>query len=478
MSNRASSSITIDLGPTFGSDIERVRDGQISWLDDMDGHADPIFTFEIPLELRGVVPTASTTDTDSVQMAPTALEFSQCGDGVVRGIQPDSLLREILCAGGGMNMSVDSLSRSILLTDVDERTFIDRLQARADTTAEWLDTLRRKLLVPAFFDVLDDATATRATTQLKANIREHEREHVRCLIEPSTALWRELELYWCSVLLCTKSLTWRHPDVLNRIAALYGTPSHFTAEVLAILNEPYAIDNPAINRAVDSDIAAQRGTGEALLQFFTEHTIDTETFASILRSPEGEQYCDLWLAYILDHLRSGESLGGVSITDFHDHLGTEADPYGDAISDPEFRTEFVDFIRARSRGPVFEQVRLKFVDDEFVLERAWYSLNARGSDVESLVAVRRVLFRRQFFPQFAAASGLDAIHDKRETAVKDVIHGASFDDVPLFDISSPSPEGLRDDLISTHESVAPAFLGPHATADDLQKWLNDPDYDP
>lgn len=465
--------ITINLGPTFGSDLDRIRNGQISWLDDLEG-TDLIFTLEIPLELADVVSTPSPTDL--TQRVPTSLEFTQHGDVTIRGIQLDPHTRDILCAGGGMSMSVDSLSRSILLTDVDERTFINRLQARADISTEWLDILRRKLLVPALFETLDDATATRTTTQLKTNIRKHEREHVRCLIEPSTALWRELELYWCSVLTCTKARTWRHPEVLNRLAALYGTPSRFTAELLAILNEPYAMDNPAIERATDTDIAAQRGLGDQLLQFLSEHNINLDAFVEILRSPEGEQFCDLWLAYVLDQLRSGESLDDLDTTQFHELQNTAAASYGGSVCDPEFRTSFVDFIRARSRGPVYELVRLKFVDDEFVLERAWYSLNDRVSAAESLVAIRRVLARRQLFPLFAEQSGLEAIRAEREDAVTDIIQGASFDETSLFTISPPSPAELRNHFVSAHATVATALLGSTATEDDLHTWLNESDY--
>lgn len=424
----------------------------------------------MPLELVGVTPN------DGTSGMATSLEFVQQGEVTIRGIEPDPHTRDILCAGGGMAMSVDSLSRSILLTDVDERTFIDALQAQTEIATEQLDTLRRTLLVPALFDVLDDATATETTTQLKRNIRAHEREHVRCLIEPESALWRELELYWCAVLLCTKSLTWRHPEVLNRIAALYGIPSRFTAEILAILNEPYAIDNPAIKRAGETDIAGQRGTANTLVQFLTEHAVDPETFTATLRSPEGEQYCDLWLAYILDHIRSGGTLEEIDPTDFHERLDPVMGPHGDVICNPSVRTEFIDFIQTQSRGPVVELVRLKFIDDEFVLERTWCSMNDRVPDTESLVAVRRVLFRRQFFSRFTTDSGLKAMRDNREAAVKHVIQGASLEDESLFDHTLPAPDALHTQLHSTYETIAPALLGPQATGDDLHRWLNDPEY--
>lgn len=470
MCDQQSLSLTVDLGPTFGSDINRIRNGQVSWLADIDGIDSPIFTIEIPLELVGVTPNPVASGRN------TSLEFVQQGEVTVRGIELDPHTCDILCAGGGMAMSVDSLSRSILLTDVDERTFIDALQAQTEITTEQLDTLRRTLLVPALFDVLDDATATETTTQLKRNIRAHEREHVRCLIEPESALWRELELYWCSVLLCTKSLTWRHPEVLNRIAALYGIPSRFTAEILAILNEPYAIDNPAIKRAVEPDIAEQRGTANTLVQFLTEYAVDPETFTATLRSPEGEQYCDLWLAYILDHIRSGGALDEIDPTDFHERLDPVMEPHGDPICDPSVRTEFIDFIQTQSRGPVVELVRLKFVDGEFVLERTWCSLNDQVPNTECLVAVRRVLFRRQFFTRFTVDSGLKAMRDDREAAVKRIIHGTSLEDESPFNTTLPSPDILHSQLQSVYKTVTPALLGAGASVEDLRAWLNDPDY--
>lgn len=468
MRDQHSSSFTVDLGPTFGSDINRIRNGQVSWLANFDGIDSPIFTLEMPLELVGV-PNVEPRTT-------TSLEFVQQGAVTIRGVEPDSSTRDILCTGGKMTMSVDSLSRSILLTDVDERTFIDALQAQTEIATEQLATLRRTLLVPALFDVLDDTTATETTTQLKRNIRAHEREHVRCLIEPESALWRELELYWCSVLLCTKSLTWRHSGFLDRLVALYGIPSRFTAEILAILNEPYEIDNPAINRAVELDIAEQRGTVNTLVQFLDEYAVDLETFRATLRSPEGEQYCDLWLAYVLDYIRSGGTLAEIDPTDFHKRLDPMMEPHGEPICDPSVRTEFIDFIQARSRGPVVELVRLKFIDGEFVLERTWCSLNDHVSNTESLIAVRRVLFRRQFFSRFIANSELQTIRDDREAAVERVIQGASLTDVTLFEHSLPAPDDLRTQLHSAYETIAPALLGAEASVDDLRRWLNDPDY--
>lgn len=132
-------------------------------------------------------------------------------------------------------------------------------------------------------------------------------------------------------------------------------------------------------------------------------------------------------------------------------------------------------------GPVFELVRLEFINGSFALERAWYSLNPGVSDSESLVAVRRALFRRQFLSDFALRSGLeDALHD-READVKEIIDGIPLNESSLFQHSQLSQarttEDWADYLSPAYETAATALLGSTATVDDLHTWLNDPEFD-
>lgn len=139
---------------------------------------------------------------------------------------------------------------------------------------------------------------------------------------------------------------------------------------------------------------------------------------------------------------------------------------------------YVDLMRDRLLGPVFELIRLRFIDGTFTLERAWHSLNPDVADRKRLVAVRRVLYRRQFLSDFADRSGLDDDLRDREDAVEQVIQGDSLDETSLFD-SLPRSQGRSTDdwaghLEQAHETAATALLGSTATVTDLHTWLNDP----
>jgi hypothetical protein len=478
----SSQPITLEIGPTFGStssDIDRVRNGQISWLNEIDAEAEHIFTLKIPLELVGVAAGKPSMNTNSRPSPPSSLSFMPTGDVTVHGVTPDPPLRDLLCSGGEIDMSVDALSRSIILTEVDERTFIETLQDRTDIDTVSLDVFKRALVVPTFYDEFDQVTATQAHDLLRENIRRHEREHVRCLINPETAIWREFELYWRSVFIGAKPQTWHDSAFLDRLVSLYQIPSRFTVELLALLNEDYTIDDPTIQRAVETSVSAQRGTESTLLQEIENSSVDTDNFLETMQLPVAEQYCDLWLAYVLDALRSGDSLADIDAADFHHTCAPLPDSYDLVVREEEAQTLYVDLMQKRLLGPVFELVSLTY-DGTFTLKRAWYSLNPGASDRERLVAVRRVLYRRQFFSGFVRQSGLkDALHD-REEAVKQVIRGTSLDESSLFDSSLPSlaysTETWADHLESAYETAATVLLGSQSTADEFHTWLNDPEY--
>lgn len=464
--------ITISLGPTYSSDVSRIRNGQISWLDgldEVDQTDDPIFTLEIPLELVDVV-----EKDDSRQSSLPSIEFVQCGSMNIHGVTPDPSVRGVLQAGRNMSQGIDSLFRSVVLADIDERVLLDVLQTRIDLDTDQRATLSRALLVPGFFSERENDVATQATRILKENIRQHECEHVQCLINPSTALWREIELYWRSILVAIHSKTWVQPDFLNRLATLYTTPSRFTTELLAMLTEDYTAENPAVQQAITHDVASRRGAEEVLIQDINQHNLDQDDLIEVLRSSTGEQFCDLWLAYVIDKVRSGYSLAEIDTADFHDRYNVES--YSNVTVNSMRRTTLVDFMYERCLEPVCELLRLKFDDGRFILELSWLSTNPNISDNGGLLAVRRALYRRQFLSYFSTESGLAAIRADREAAIERIIRGSSLDDESLFDISYPSPEQLIGDLEKARDTAANTLLGPQMGTENLEAWLNDPDY--
>lgn len=270
--------------------------------------------------------------------------------------------------------------------------------------------------------------------------------------------------------------TWNDPGFLRRFARLYATPSHFIVELLALMTEDYTIDNSSAQRVVETAVANQREAAGFLMKFVEEHNIDRNALRQTLRSPVGEQCCDLWLAYVFDRMRSGHSLSEIDAGKFRDQHLSRLGSHDEIVSDSETRTMLVDFVRERCFGPVFEVVRLDVVDEQFVLERAWYSLNPDVSDDGSRLAVRRALFRRQFLSLFGSESGLIDVRSAQGNAVEQVIRGSSLDDVALSSVAYPSLEQLSESLTMAHEATATELLGNQATTDDLHHWLNDPEY--
>lgn len=476
MNDHTPSRISLDLGPAFDFESNLSKTGQSSWLDEIEETASHIFTLQIPLELDDIHGTRPTMNHSSSGASPVSLTFVQSGEVTVQGVQPDPYVYDALRAGGRMGLGVDSLSRSILMNDLDESAVMNALQMHSNIDAEWLiESLQRNLLVPGFSDVLNDQAATQATKLVQENVRRHEREHMRCLLNPTTALWHELHLYYRLLLLSAQLSTWRDPAFLNATAVRYTIPSRFTVELLAMIQEDYSMLEPDVRTVVKQRIIAQRGVEGDLLQFIERQNIDAGTLGEMLRSPIGQIYCDIWLGYIIDRVRSGCRLANIDATDFCRHLNVPLVKDGEGVFDQENRKDIIDYMTDRCLGPVTELVRLKS-DDGFVLERAWFSMETDLSDSVNLLAVRRALFRRAFLPCFSDESGLDDQLDIRETAINHIIHGSSFTDVQLFNMTPPSPAQLVDSLESARATAITALLGPTATVAELNKWLDQPRY--
>jgi hypothetical protein len=470
--NRSPQSMTINLGPTFlnGAMSSQSRSDQLAWLTEMNEHCEHIFTLDIPLEL--VDASRSSAQNNSAQSSPLSLEFAITGDGEIHGASPDSYTYDILRAGGELEPGVDVLARLAFFADVDVSVLMSALQNHSEINAEWFNTNGQDLFDPSFTMDLDHKTAPRARQLIGDNIKRHEREHIRCLINPRTALWRELELYWRSVLICKNpQYTWGNIPFLNRLSEIYTVPSRFTTELLAIFEEDYTTADPVVQRAVEQHVTAQRGAEGDLLQFITNQNINPTDLAELLLMPVGETYCDLWLAYIIDSLRSGVSLDEIDVDVFRDRVGAETNPYYRLSDDYQTRNEFIDFISDHCLGPVFELVRFRFDETACRLERSWFSLNPDVSAATSILAVRRALYRRQFFAQFSANSGLSDILVDQEIALEHIIRGTSLADENIFERAYPAPGQLTAHLEKARTAALDALLGQAATVEDLGAWL-------
>jgi hypothetical protein len=476
--NRFPQSMMINLGPTFlnGAMSSQSRSDQLAWLSEINEHCEHIFTLNMPLEL--VDADRSFVRDDSARSSPLSLEFAITGDGEIHGETPDSYTYDILRAGGELEPGVDVLARLAFFADVDVSMLMSALQNHSEINAEWLNTNGQDLFDPQFTMNLDQKATTRARQLIGDNIERHEREHIRCLITPRTALWRELELYWRSVLICENpQYTWDNKAFLNRLSELYATPSRFTTELLAILEEDYTTAAPVVQQAVEQYVTTQRGAEGDLFRFITNREIDPNDLAELLQTPVGETYCDLWLAYIIDSLRSGVSLNEIDVDIFRDHVGAETDPYYRLSEDYQTRNEFIGFISDHCLGPVFELVRFRFDETVCRLERSWFSLNPDVSAATSILAVRRALYRRQFFAQFSANSGLSDILVDQEIAMEHIIRGTSLADENLFERAYPAPGQLTAHLEKARTAALEALLGQAATVEDLGAWLK-PEHKP
>lgn len=102
-------SITIELGPTFGSspnDIPQVRNNRVSRIEGLTKTEAPIFAIERPLEIAGVAVRQSDENPTSPQSATSMLTFVPAGEPIVRGTAPNVHIRNAL----GMHGHIDRKS--------------------------------------------------------------------------------------------------------------------------------------------------------------------------------------------------------------------------------------------------------------------------------------------------------------------------------------------------------------------------------
>lgn len=246
--------LTVDIGTLFSVGESHNRLDPTNWLNNGQGSYEPLCTLTQPVEAVGVTggPAATTSregPSVSITFAPT--------DGVsVRGFLPDSYVCDTSQPHGHMMTSVDTLSRSIQLLDLEPSTVLDWIETQSNRTA--VIRAARCAISRWRFDELDEPMAAKARMLLRENVRRHERTHVTYSLNPQTALWKELELQYRWMLLSAVPTIWSDQDFLGRFLSRLGTPSTYLTELLAILNEEYTTEIPAVRHTVETRVAAHQ----------------------------------------------------------------------------------------------------------------------------------------------------------------------------------------------------------------------------
>lgn len=472
--NSISQYLTINLNSLFCVESGENRFDPASWLNDGPGYYEPVFTQTTPLKIVDVS-SSNSTPHNSHGIPSVAVTFAPVGRRTTPRPAPDVYVREASKKLGQMITSIDTLSRSIQLIDLDPRTVMDAVEAQPNKTSEDHAAVRRAVRAWRFDD-LDDAAAIKARQLLSENVRRHEREHVKTGLNPQTALWNELEVQWRWTLLTAAPSIWSDRGFLGRFLDRYGIPCTYTSELLAILQEEYSTDDPTVQRAVEQRVAAHQGGAVGpLLDFFHHHNIEADALRDVLLAPVGQTYCDFWLAYVLDAVRQGDSLASIDADSFLQTCDAAVTTDDGLVPEAETRAEFVALFDEIGMGPVVEVVYLTEVDGTITLKRTWYSMNRDASTAECLLAVRRALFRRHFFDVFRTATGLNDMLASHKAAVERVIRGRAFADITLTG-DTLSAAHLADHGRAAYESATDTLLGEDAPSYHLNMWLNDHTY--
>lgn len=468
--------IAVDLNAPFVDNVGQVRQGQFDLWEPINERVKHIFTIVTPLKPLEVVdaPVNDSFEREQQQTAFPTLMFEPVGESTIYGRTPGPTVRDILRRREVIQTAVDTLSRSIHLIEEIDETGMATLQSHIDNGDSWFTKEGQPL--GRFTRELPPEEAAKARALLASNVKRHEYTHFKQLIDPETAFWRELDLYWHSFLLVANPNTWDDVTFLKTFATLYTIPNRFVAEFFAMDAEVYTTAPRPVREVVKQHTTTQRGVETELFEILNRRNIDKEAFSTMLRSSVGERYCDLWLAYMLDRLRAGDALDDIRVTDFRHYLSAAQTLLEASARAQDAREELIDFIYASCQGPVFEVVRLRNQKGTFSLERSWFSLNPRVSGQATLLGVRQALYRRYVLSSLYKKSDIGDNLRRRETAIEQVIRGIPIDDTRLFDSFCPSPSALRESLHTAQTDIVDMLFNDTATRADLDQWLHDPEY--
>lgn len=178
----------------------------------------------------------------------------------------------------------------------------------------------------------------------------------------------------------------------------------------------------------------------------------------------------------MDSVRQGLSLAEIDTDAFLKAVNATSAIDGGNIVDAVLRSELQALFDEITLGPVVEVIRLTDANESISLERTWFSMTPNSTPAETLLAVRRTLFRRRVFHVFRSITGIDEILTQRISAIKRVILGSTLDEVELLDAVFPPTAQLVEHGRTSHKAARDAILGAEATDEQLDAWLNDPSY--
>lgn len=460
--------IEVIVEPAIGNDIGRLR-GREGWrLADTEYQL--ITEMQVPLELS--------QDPISEYPRGTAIQFELQTDqlsatGVATELSTETI--SSLLSSGAISTTVDSLTRSVITQQVSKDILLDSLESCPAVTEQELKTVRDGLLL-SINRYTEQETQGSIEDHLERLVQRHELQHVADLIDPETALLKEIELFWQLQLVSASPDMLRDPTVVRRLGTLYVIPKRYTVELSAMLAE--RPDNSFVPEAVVKAIEDRRGAEQLLLDFFSEQGLDHEDIHDILNREIAQQYCDIWLYHVIDQLDRGSTVRDIDEELFLERLGIEK-PEDPPATEQQFRSsiadfgpDFREFVQAHLYGPAVETISVAEVNNQFVLQRLWYNTNPTVSGEEHRLAVRRALFLRTFLDAFRGHSSLPANRRRVEQAIESRLRGNKVE--PLISLFDIDVSRLQHEI---EWSLTEAASDLTEDLDTLGRWLNEPDYE-
>ncbi|WP_251344642.1 hypothetical protein [Haloplanus halophilus] len=466
----------VKLGPTFGEDVARIR-GRSCALPTQ-GEYTPIFEFTIPLELHTSPVQFDQNDIPYVRFTANPEDYHINNSTVA----PDTVISDRLLQGGTIATSVDSLSRSFVHQPASETALLRTLEQEPTVSASVLEEIRRQLVTPLLSDDLSQTQARSARELLSQNIRTHEAQHLRDLIDPRTAMWKETELLWQFQLIAASSHALNNESIVKRIAVLYAIPRQFLTELSALVTEELETEDPEVESVITKRVSEQRGPEQRLLDYFNQYNLSSGQLTSILDCDAAEQYGDIWILYVLKQLNQGRLIDNITSKSFLEEMDIQSPAQYMGIKnmpDSELsalRDDFIDLVFAHLYGPAFEVISFDTSNTgEFEIRRQWFNTNPTVDGDGHLLAVRRALFLRTFMSEFRSLTELTALRTEVKKKISRTLSGNTVSlSPPLFEIDPERvADNLRKSLRNTGEELIDTPERKH-----LAQWLNDLNYVP